>query len=302
MTSNSIDLPDLTGQTWLVTGSTNGVGLETVRAASRHGARVILAVRDTVRGREVAASLPGETRVVELDLASLDSVRRAAAELLGGGEAGPEQIDVLVNNAGAITPRRRETADGFEMLLGVNVLGPFLFTNLVLPMVHRRVVIVGSNAHKGATFDFDDPHFRQRRWSPASAYAQSKLGDMLWGLALDARLRDGRAEAGVAGVDVQLTHPGWAATNISNATGSAALNRVITAASSAFAQPAEQAALTTLFAATRDLPPCSYTGPDAMRHLRGMPTLIGRSAQASDPALAEHLWDFAEAEVARAVR
>lgn len=302
MASKCIDLSDLTGQTWLVTGSTNGVGLETVRAASRHGARVILAVRDTVRGREVAASLPGETRVVQLDLASLDSVRRAAVELLGDGEAGPEQIDVLVNNAGAITPRRRETTDGFEMLLGVNVLGPFLFTNLVLPLVHRRVVIVGSNAHKGSTFDFDDPHFSRRRWGPASAYAQSKLGDMLWGLALDARLRDGRAEAGVAGVDVQLTHPGWAATNISNATGSAVLNRVITAVSSTFAQPAAQAALTTLYAATRDLPRCSYTGPDAMGHLRGMPTLIGRSAQASDPAVAERFWEFAATEVARVVR
>ena len=332
MTSKSIDLPDLSGQTWLVTGSTNGVGLETVRAASRHGARVILAVRDTERGREVAAELPGEARVVELDLASLASVRRAAVELgqargdddevgstsavRGGGEFGPEQIDVLVNNAGTITPRRRETADGFEMLLGVNVLGPFLFTNLVLPLVRRRVVIVGSNAHKGATFDFADPHFRRagmsgagadtggkrggRRWSSAGAYARSKLGDMLWGLALDGRLRDGRSEAGSAGVDVQLTHPGWAATNISNATGSAALNRVITGVCSVFAQPAEQAALTTLFAATRDLPPCSYTGPDAMAHLRGMPTLIGRSPEASDPAVAERFWEFAAAETRNA--
>ena len=306
MTSKSIDLPDLTGQTWLVTGATNGVGLETVRAASRHGARVILAVRDTARGQEVASELPGATRVVELDLVSLTSVRRAAGELCDDGEAGPEQIDVLINNAGTITPRRRETADGFEMLLGVNVLGPFLFTNLLLPLVRWRVVIVGSNAHKAATFDFDDPHFRRdpahggRRWNPAGAYSRSKLGDMLWGLALDARLRDGRAEAGAAGVDVQLTHPGWAATNLSNATASAALNRVITGVSSVFAQPAEQAALTTLFAAPRDLPPCSYTGPDAMSHMRGMPTLIGRSPEASDPAVAERLWEFAESETAQA--
>ncbi|MFI8592155.1 hypothetical protein [Dietzia maris] len=77
---------------------------------------------------------------------------------------------------------------------------------------------------------------------------------------------------------------------------------MITAVSSAFAQPAEQAALTTLFAATRDLPPCSYTGPDAMRHLRGMPTLIGRSPEASDPAVAERFWEFAEVEVAEVVR
>jgi NAD(P)-dependent dehydrogenase (short-subunit alcohol dehydrogenase family) len=318
----SIDIPDLTGQTWLVTGATSGVGLETARAASRAGARVILAVRDTARGREVAAQFPGESRVVEVDLASLESVRRAAGELTGvgggdaegraggqvggqvGGVAGEkadgevEQIDVLVNNAGAITPRRCETADGFERLLGVNVLGPFLLTNLLLPLVRRRVVIVASNAHKSGSFDVDDPHFRRRRWTPAAAYAQSKLGDMLWGLALDQRLRDGRTEAAAAGVDVQLTHPGWATTGISNATGSAAINRVVTGVCSLFAQPAAQAALTTMFAATRPLPPCSYTGPDAMQHLRGMPTLIGRSAEASDPAIAERFWEFAAAETA----
>ncbi|MFN3601793.1 MAG: SDR family NAD(P)-dependent oxidoreductase [Dietzia sp.] len=295
MAQNSIEIPDLTGQTWLITGATSGVGLETARAASDRGARVVLAVRDTARGRQVADALPGPSRVVELDLASLGSVRRAADELRSGE---PEPIDVLVNNAGAITSRRRETADGFEMLLGVNVLGPFFFTNLVLPGVRRRVVIVGSNAHKAATFDFDDAHFRKshgsrRRWTPAAAYAQSKLGDMLWGLALDQRLRDGRAEAAVAGVDVQLTHPGWAATGISNASGNAVVDRVITGVCSVFAQPASQAALTTMFAATRPLPPCSYTGPDALGNLRGMPTLIGRSAEASDPAIAERLWRFA---------
>lgn len=295
MAHKSIDLPDLTGQTWLITGSTSGVGLETARAAAGRGARVILAVRDTARGREVAAELPGEARVVELDLASRDSVRRAAAELTGDGG---EPIDVLVNNAGTITPARRETTDGFEMLLGVNVWGPFLFTNLLLPQVRRRIVVVGSNAHKAASFDFDDPHFRNRRWTSGQAYAQSKLGDMLWGLALDQRLRDGRAEAGAAGVDVQLTHPGWAATNISNATGNAAIDRVITGVCSLFAQPAAQAALTTLFAATRPLPPCSYTGPDAMRNLRGIPTLIGRSAEASDPVVADRLWALAERETA----
>lgn len=298
MAAKSIEIPDLTGETWLITGATSGVGLETARAASQHGAELILAVRDTTRGLAVASDLPGRARVVKLDLDSLDSVRQAAAEVMKPST----QIDVLVNNAGVITPGRLETQDGFEMLLGVNVLGPFLLTQLLLPMVRRRVVIVGSNAHKSASFDFDDPHFRNAKarrrqgWNPARAYARSKLGDMLWGLALDQRLRDGRAEAGAAGVDVQLTRPGWAATNISNNTGNATLDRVITGACSVFAQPAEQAALTTLFAATRPLPPCSYTGPDGVGHLRGMPTLVGRSAEASDPAIAERLWEFAEAE------
>ena len=297
--AQTIDIPDLTGQTWLVTGATSGVGLETVRAASGAGARVILAVRDSLRGRQVAATLPGESRVVEVDLASMASVRRAAGVLTGEGAgksaAEPEQIDVLVNNAGAITARRRETVDGFEMLLGVNVLGPFLLTNLLLPLVRRRVVIVASNAHKSGSFDADDPHFHRRRWTPAAAYAQSKLGDMVWGLALDGRLRDGRTEGALAGVDVQLTHPGWAATGISNASGNAVVDRVVTGVCSLFAQPAAQAALTTMAAATRPLPPCSYTGPDGVGHLRGMPTLIGRSAEASDPAVAEEFWQWARA-------
>lgn len=296
MSTRSIDIPRLSGQTWLITGATNGVGLETARSASRHGARVILAVRDTDRGRQVADELPGPASVVELDLASLTSVRRAADELLTGPD---ESIDVLVNNAGGVTPRRRETADGFEWVLGVNALGPFHFTSLVLPLVRRRIVIVGSNAHKTGAIDFDDPHFRKRRWDLASAYAQSKLADLLWGLALDQRLRDGRVAAGAPEVDVQLTHPGWAATTISNATGNAVLDRVVTGVCSVFAQPASQAALTTMYAATRPLPACSYVGPDGIGHLRGMPTLIGRSAQASDTALAEKFWQFAEAEIAR---
>lgn len=295
MAHKTIDIPDLAGQTWLVTGATSGVGLETARTAAANGARVILAVRDTARGRAVADGMSGEARVVELDLASLASVRRAAEEVLADPA---ESIDVLVNNAGAITARRQETDDGFEMLLGTNALGPFLLTTLLLPLVRRRVVVVASNAHKAATFDADDPHFRRRRWTPAAAYAQSKLGDMLWGLALDQRLRDGRAEAAVAGADVQLTHPGWAATGISNATGNAMLDRAVTGVCSLFAQPAAQAALTTMFAASRPLPPCSYTGPDAMGHLRGMPTLIGRSAEASDPAAAERFWQFAQAATA----
>ena len=205
---------------------------------------------------------------------------------------------MLVNNAGAITPRRRETVDGFEMVLGVNALAPFLLTNLLLPLVRRRVVIVASNAHKPGRFDADDPHFRCRKWTPASAYAQSKLGDMLWGLALDRRLRDGRSAAAEPGVDVQLTHPGWAATGISNNTGNPILDRAVTGVCSIFAQPASQAALTSMFAATRPLPPCSYTGPDSLGQLRGMPTLVGRAPHAADPEAAERFWGFAEAETA----
>jgi NAD(P)-dependent dehydrogenase (short-subunit alcohol dehydrogenase family) len=271
-------MPSQAGRTWLVTGATHGIGLAAAQAASAAGATLVLAVRDVERGRSVADALPGSASVVELDLASLASVRRAA-------ESTPE-VDVLVNNAGRVATKRSETEDGFEILLGTNALGPFAYTNLVVDRVRDRVVIVGSGAHKSGVLDFDDPHFERRRWSTGAAYAQSKLADMVWGLGLSRRL---------LGPDVQLCHPGWAGTNISSATGNARLDRFVTAANGLLGQSPAQGAEPTLYAATQDLAPCSYVGPDGWREFRGHPRLVGRTAQASDPALADRFWAFAAA-------
>lgn len=270
------DMPSQAGRTWLITGATHGIGLAAAQAASAAGATLVLAVRDVAKGRAVADALPGSASVVELDLASLASIRRAA-------EATPE-VDVLVNNAGRVATRRMETEDGFECLLGTNALGPFAYTNLVADRVRDRVVIVGSGAHKSGVLDFDDPYFERRRWSVGAAYAQSKLADLVWGLGLSRRL---------VGRDVQLCHPGWAGTNISSATGRARLDRVITAVNGLVGQSAAQGAEPTLFAATQDLPPCSYVGPDGWREFRGHPRLVGRTAAASDPVLADRYWAFA---------
>lgn len=282
MTWTIADLPDQTGRRWLITGATNGLGRATAEAAARAGASVVLAVRNQARGHELAASWPGSHEVLHLDLASLDSVRAAGAALDG-------EIDVLVNNAGAMARRREETADGFELLLGTNLLGPFAFTNLVLPRVAERVVIVASNAHEGAKLERADPHFRNRKWTPFAAYGASKLGDMAWGLALSQRLAD-------SAVGVQLVHPGWVLSNLSAAVGNPKAQRVIDAVSSPFTQSPEQAALCSLFAATMPLPECSYVGPDRFFTLRGHPCLLGRSAAASDPELAEWTWRFAAQE------
>lgn len=270
------DMPSQKGRTWLITGATSGIGLAATRAASRAGATVVLAVRNVVKGEAVAASLPGQASVLPLDLGSLASVRRAA-------ELTPA-VDVLVNNAGRVATRRTLTEDGFECLLGTNALGPFAYTNLVVDRVADRVVIVGSSAHKSGVLDLGDPHFARRRWSVAAAYAQSKLADLVWGLGLARRL---------TGIDVQLCHPGWAGTNISDATGNARLDRVVTAANRLLGQSPEQGAEPTLFAATQDLPNCSYVGPSGAREMRGHPRLVGRTAAASDPALADRFWSFA---------
>jgi NAD(P)-dependent dehydrogenase (short-subunit alcohol dehydrogenase family) len=270
------DMPSQAGRTWLVTGATHGIGLAAAQAASAAGATLVLAVRDVARGKAVADALPGDASVVQLDLASLASIRRAA-------EVTPA-VDVLVNNAGRVATRRMMTEDGFECLLGTNALGPFAYTNLVADRVRDRVVIVGSGAHKSGVLDFDDPYFERRKWSVGAAYAQSKLADMVWGLGLSRRL---------VGPDVQLCHPGWAGTNISSATGNARLDRIVTAANGWLAQSPAQGAEPTLFAATQDLPSCSYVGPDGWREFRGHPCLVGRTAAASDTKLADRYWAFA---------
>ena len=281
-------MPDQTGRRWLITGATNGLGLATAQAAAAAGATLVLPARRVERAEELNQEWGGRHEVLHLDLASLSSVRTAAASITG-------DIDVLVNNAGVVTRRREETEDGFEKMIGTNFLGPFAFTNLLLPQVRDRVVIVGSDAHQGAGLHFEDPHFRTRKWSIIAGYGESKLADMLWGLALSRRLSN-------SAVGVQLVHPGWVLSNLQSAVGNKIAERFITAVSTPFAQSPRKSALCNLFAATADLPECSYVGPDGFRALNGWPSLIGRSAAASDPQVAEALWELAEQETSQRSR
>ncbi|WP_146796907.1 SDR family NAD(P)-dependent oxidoreductase [Agrococcus baldri] len=274
-------IPSQSGRTWLVTGATNGIGREVMRAAARAGARVILPARDAERGAEVEAELRAigaQARVLPLDLADLASIRAFA-------EALDEPVDVLVNNAGAVTPRRRETRDGFELVLGTNLLGPFALTCQIADRVRGRVVVVGSGAHRAGRIDARDPHFRHRRWSISAAYAQSKLGDMLWARALQRRL-----QLRGSGVDVQLAHPGWSHTNIQNVTGVALLDRIVTEVTRPIAQPPAAGALPLLAAAVAELPPLTYLGPDGWRRWRGRPAGEQPSALARDDSAADAVW------------
>ncbi|MDO5736765.1 MAG: SDR family NAD(P)-dependent oxidoreductase [Propionibacteriaceae bacterium] len=271
------DLPDQTGRRWLITGATNGLGEATARAAADAGATLVLPARRTDRAEELNREWGGRHEVVHVDFSSLASVRKAAAAISG-------DIDVMINNAGVVTRRREETEDGFEKALGVNFLGPFALTNLLLPQVRDRIVIVGSDAHQGAHMNLSDPHLRGR-WSIFASYGQSKLADMLWGLGLSKRL------AGT-GVGVQLVHPGWVLSNLQSAVGNKTIESILATVSRPVAQSAEKSALCNLFAATADLPECSYVGPDGFKGLRGWPSLIGRSAEASDPRQAKKVWDL----------
>jgi NAD(P)-dependent dehydrogenase (short-subunit alcohol dehydrogenase family) len=272
------DIPAQTGRTAVVTGANSGLGLATARALADAGARVVLAVRDPARGAEAAAGLRGEVEVRRLDLADLASVRAFAEDWIG-------PLDVLINNAGIMAVPAAVTVDGFESQFGTNHLGHFALTNLLLPHVTDRVVTVSSTMHRIGTIVLDDLDWQRRPYSAERAYASSKLANLLFTLELQRRL----TAAGSA-VRATAAHPGWSATNLQSHSGSRVKDAAMALGNRLLATSAARGALPTLFAATADVPGGSYAGPDRFFETRGHPTLVGRSAAASDAALAARLW------------
>src|SRR5215208_2129529 len=152
-------IPDQGGKVAIVTGANSGLGRVTALELARQGANVIVASRSVEKGQATAREIQSETggtepRVLELDLGSLDSVRRFAGEFAG------ERVDLLINNAGVMMTPREATSDGFELQFGTNHLGHFALTGLVLEAVQRsdsgRTVTLSSNEHKSGKLDFDD--------------------------------------------------------------------------------------------------------------------------------------------------
>ena len=276
-------LPDLSGRTAVVTGANSGLGRITARELARAGAHVVLAVRDPARGRAATHDFSGSFEVRRLDLADLASVREFAAGWSG-------DLHLLVDNAGIMAVPQGRTADGFESQFGTNHLGHFALTNLLLPHVRERVVVVSSGLHRSGRIDLADLNFEHRRYSPYAAYGQSKLANLLFVLELQRRL----FEAG-SPVLVTAAHPGWAATNLQSRTGNPVTGALMRVGNRFLAQSEEGGALPTLHAATADVPPAGYVGPSGLAEMRGMPTLVGRSAAAADGAVARELWTRSEA-------
>jgi NAD(P)-dependent dehydrogenase (short-subunit alcohol dehydrogenase family) len=276
------DLPDMTGRTVVVTGANSGLGAITARELARAGAHVVLAVRDVARGEQAAAKMPGSTEVRPLDLASLESVHAFA-------EAWDGPLDVLINNAGVMAIEQRLTADGFEMQIGTNHLGPFALTNLLLAHITDRVVTVSSSVHRAATINFDDLNSEHgyNRWK---AYGQSKLANLLFTLELQRRL-----DAAGSPLQAHAAHPGWASTSLQGHTSSRVERLLMAVGNRVIAQSDEMGALPTLYAATQpDLPGASYTGPGGYQEIRGHPRAAGRSVAAADKASAARLWELSE--------
>lgn len=292
------DIPDQTGRTAIITGANSGLGLVTATELARHGADVILAVRNTTAGETAAATIRAEApdakvSAWKLDLASLDSVRafaeRASDEL--------DRIDLLVNNAGlVILGDRQTTTDDFELHFGTNHLGHFALTGRLLPLLELgrspRVVSLSSLSHKGAHLNFDDLMF-ERTWDASTAYGASKLANTAFGIELNRRLR-------AAGSPIISTtaHPGVSRSNLTPRAWESrgAVGKLIRSAYTAMnTQPTEQGALPQLYAATaKDVQGGQSFGPAGKNEQRGDVTEVQATAEARDPDVGKKLWEVSE--------
>ncbi|MFF0434517.1 oxidoreductase [Streptomyces sp. NPDC004327] len=292
---NADHIPDLTGRVFVVTGANSGLGLATTRALARHGAHVVLAVRDERKGegaaRDIAAQVPGaRLDVRRIDLADLDSVREFAAKL----RADHPHLDVLVNNAGVMAPPRTLSAQGHELQFAANHLGHFALTGLLLDRLaagrEPRVVTVSSLQHRKGSIHFGDID-GARGYAPMGFYNQSKLANAVFGHELHRRLT-------AAGSPVRsvLAHPGYTATNLQNDTPVALVRLVFgRILGPLLAQSPETGALPQLCAATAPgVEGGAFIGPDGPGELRGAPKRVALAPTATDPETGRRLWELSE--------
>lgn len=280
---------DQSGKVAIVTGAGSGLGFETVRALAGKNAKVVMAVRNTARGREAATRIKKECSradvdVMELDLADLSSVRKFAQDFTKRFS----RLDLLINNAGVMVPPYGKTVDGFELQFGTNHLGHFALTVLLIDMLKKvsggRIVTVSSGAHAFGMLDFDDLNWEKRRYNAWQAYGDSKLANLYFTRELQRRLDEEGSD-----VFAVAAHPGWAATELQRH------QWWVRLLNNFFAQPAGMGALPTLYAATApDVHGSEYFGPDGKGQMRGYPVKVQSSKRSRDMVVASRLWEVSE--------
>ena len=283
------EMPNLTSRVTIVTGANSGIGYETAKALAAKGATVIMACRNLDKadaaGNRIRQDVPAATLdIIHLDLADLASVAAFAV----GFQARYGRLDILVNNAGIMIPPFTQTKDGFEVQFGANHLGHFALTghllNLILSTPEARVVNVSSSAHRmgSGTIDFDNLN-AEKGYRAAAAYAQSKLANLLFTLALNEKFEQVEASAMAASA-----HPGWTVTGLQKGL-MHGLSRII-------GQSPPMGALPSLYAAVApDVQPNDYYGPSSLLfEMRGFPKKVDMIATAKDTELAQRLWQVSE--------
>ena len=292
---NPSEIPDQSGRVAVITGANSGIGFKAARHLAAKGATVIMACRNLEKARAARARLPADAnvRIVELDLGSQASVKKAAEEIL----AEYPRLDLLLNNAGIMWLEEGRTDDGFERQFGINHLGHFTLTALLLPALRdvagSRIVTVSSIAHRAGRIHFDNIHL-DGQYGRQRAYAQAKLANLMFAVELDRRLQ--RAGAQTRSL---ACHPGIASTNLAGP-GIAeetplGIGRVVRWLWPLMTQSAEKGAWPTLYAATAPQAEGGhYYGPARLKEAIGPPREARPRRYAMDPEKGQRLWALSE--------
>ncbi|WP_067469912.1 oxidoreductase [Nocardia amamiensis] len=276
------EIPDQTGRTFVITGANGGLGTVTTEVLAAKGATVIMGCRNAAKAKEIADRIDGDVRVAELDLADLASVRKFAHDC---GE-----FDVLINNAGLMNLPFSRTKDGFETQWGVNHLGHFALTGLLLDRITDRVVTLSSIAHKQTPkLQIDDLDYKKRRYQRNLAYAQSKLCNLMFARELQRRLMEsGSAKRSYA------VHPGVSATDLFAHT-ETPLDHIAKPFIRLIGHSPAKAAHSTLFAATMpDADPTVYWGPTRLFGTQGPVRASSSTGLSKNKDLWQRLWTESE--------
>jgi NAD(P)-dependent dehydrogenase (short-subunit alcohol dehydrogenase family) len=286
------DMPDQHGRVVVITGANSGVGYESAAALARKGARVVMACRSVNKAeqarQELVKRVPGATiDIVPLDLGTLKSIHAFTDAF----NAQYDRLDILMNNAGIMTPPYGKTVDGFETQFGTNHLGHFALTGLLLPKLlstpKSRVVTVSSSAYLNARINFDDLQ-SERDYGPIRAYRQSKLANILFALELQRKL-----QASNAGVISVANQPGYARTNLQPSSGRIIEDIFYSILTVMASHSAEAGATCQLYAATA---PDVHGGEffEPRRTLVGDVVRVEVIARGKDPETAARLWQVSE--------
>ena len=285
----SENIPDQKGKIAIVTGSTSGLGKEAARVLALKNARVIMAVRNTAKGEEVAQEIKtgathADLEVMELDLGSLKSVKAFSNAFMKKYE----RLDILINNAGVMMCPFSKTEDGFEIQMGTNHLGHFALTGLLMPVLKKtadsRVVATSSIAHRNGNIDFSDINWESRTYKTGKAYGDSKIANLYFTYELANKLSsDGNNPL------VTAAHPGWTATELQRHSG------IFKFLNNFFAQDLSMGTLPTLRAATDpEASQGDYFGPARMMEMRGHPVKVNSNPLSQNKENAATLWELSE--------
>ena len=285
-------LPDLAGKTYVITGANSGIGYEAAQILGENGGNIVMVCRSRAKGEDaqkrLAATSKGKVDLILMDLSDLSSVRRAAEEL----RTRHTKIDALINNAGIMMTPQQKTVDGFDLQMGANHLGHFLWTGLLLDLVEAaegRVVVVSSLVHKYNPLDLDD-FMSDQKYTPMKAYGQSKLSNLMFAFELDRRLRASNSKA----ISVAC-HPGYTDTNLQSTGPTGFMKPLLAVMNKIMAQRTNAGAIPTVLAAAgSEAQRGAYYGPQNRGEFRGPVGDALVSDHALDRDAQRRLWDMSE--------